>query len=431
MNKAIRLVLAALLVFSVACSETTEVNTSITEEVVQTNFPALHQGISASGALTLEPPAELLLSRMVNPERLNPVVRLIPGGPVEMMDLGNSQWSGVIQVPINSELSINIEWFEALDSGEDLILASHEQDFTTGQSPQQLTIDANNYVTSIHDADNDGVSNLDERRASTNPFDINEAPPPSPGSEDVSLIVPFINSGSVPQIDGLGAAFAANELRLAGEWQDAVQDSLNGRLFINSLMIEDSSDDFDENPFHVWAALHDGSFLYILVMVDDSSANQGDSPQLRDDDSIEIFIDGDNSNFDTYGDPDDRYFRIALIGSDGTVPHSNESPNPRIENGENSANLPANVEFATGLATGPISIANPGQRLDVYEVKLELASFGITPGQPFGIEVQINDDDNGEIRDLKWGWFHPPRRGSDLNLTVSNPAFMGTARLSQ
>ena len=430
MNKAIclvRLVIPVLLMLSAACSETAQ-NT-----FVESASPSVNaQTGSMGGGITLQPPAIILQSRVVIQENLRPSVTVTPGGNVVMTDLGNMQWSGVIDVPVNSQLSVNIEWFEAF-SGQDLQLASHQQNFSTGQSPQQLTIDASIYVTNgpDMDADGDGVSNLEERNASTNPFDANQAPPPEPGSTDVSLLIPFVNNGSVPQIDGLGAAYAANELSLAGEWVNAVQENADGRLTINTPMIQDTSEDFDPDPFNVWAALHDGSFLYILVMVDDSSANQGDSGQIRDDDSIEIFIDGDNSNFDSYGDPDDRFFRIALIGSDSTVPHSNESPNPRIERGENSADLPANVEFATGLATGPLSIANPGQRLDVYEVKLELASFGITAGQPFGIEVQINDDDNGEIRDLKWGWAHPPRRGSDLNLTVSNPAFMATARLSQ
>lgn len=434
-NYLIRLLAPVLVLVTAACGETTPHNTttggtpgapvnpaSISASTLQTG--------SLGGAINLQPPAALLQNRMVNPDRLSPTVTVIPGGIVEMSDLGSSQWSGAIQVPVNSQVSISIEWFESLESGEDLILASHRQNFSIGQSPQQVSIDNSIYNTSSHDDDNDGVSNLEERRASTNPFDANQAPPPLPGSTDVSLVIPLVNNGSVPQIDGLGAAYAANELRLAGEWVNAAQDSLNGELFVNSPMIQDTSD-VDNDPFHVWAALHDGSFLYILVMVDDSGANQGDSPQIRDDDSIEIFIDGNNSNNESYGDPDDRYFRIALIGSDGVEPHTNESANPRIERGENSADLPGNVEFATGRATGPLSIANPGQRLDVYEVKLELASFGITTGQPFGIEVQINDDDNGEIRDLKWGWAHPPRRGSDLNLTVSNPAFMGTARLSQ
>ena len=55
--------------------------------------------------------------------------------------------------------------------------------------------------------------------------------------------------------------------------------------------------------------------------------------------------------------------------------------------------------------------------------------MGIAVNQPFGLELQINDDDDGELRDSKWGWHHPPRVGVDVDETFLNPSIMGTARL--
>ena len=148
---------------------------------------------------------------------------------------------------------------------------------------------------------------------------------------------------------------------------------------------------------------------------------------MADDDSIEIFIDGNNSNLSLYGDPDDRYFRIALLDANGN-PNSSATAAGRIERGFNSAPIPAGINFAVGVQTGPLGISSPSERQDVYEVQLPMAEFGIVPGQPFGIEIQINDDDNGGVRDTKWGWNHPMRRAADLDLTISNPSFMGTAQ---
>lgn len=404
--------------------------------VSQSTSSGTNTTLSSNGALALTPPAVILQSRIVDLQQLRPEVTVIPGGLVDMTPAADlRQWSGVINVPANAEVSVSIEWFEQIQSnGEsvDLQLAGIQQTIMTDEQAAAISFTAEQYETEGFDDDMDGVSNLAERNASTNPFDERDAPPPTPGSNtEVSVVIPQVVSGSVPQIDGLGATYAANELRLTGEWGSAVQEATNGELFIDSLMINEGNEDIDTEPFHSWAALHDGTFLYILVLVDDASLNFGDSAQLFDDDSIEIFIDGNNSNLDSYGDADDRYFRIGLLASDGSVPHTSESSAPRIERGENSAPIPDNIEFAVGPATGPLSIANPGERLDVYEVKIELASFGVAPGQPFGFEVQINDDDNGEIRNQKWGWFHPVKRGSGLDLTVSNPAFMGTAQLAQ
>lgn len=298
-----------------------------------------------------------------------------------------------------------------------------------GSEAATVTLGNSDYVFNI-DNDNDGFTNLDERNASSDPFDASDLPPFSPGSTEVSLPIPLVSNGNVPQIDGLGAVYDTNALRLVGEWAAATPNGTDGGsdLFVDSLMITSSGDDIE--PFHAWAALHDSEFLYILVLVDDLSVNQGDSNLLADDDSIEIFIDGNNSNFSTYSDADDRHFRIALLGADGAA-NSSSSPAVRIVAGENSSPVPAaNVEFAVGLGTGPLSvIGGGGERHDVYEVKLELASFGIAVGQPFGIEVQINDDDNGAERDTKWGWSHPERRGTNIDLTVSNPSFMDTAQL--
>jgi len=292
-----------------------------------------------------------------------------------------------------------------------------------GQTTDFISISLNgmDYNTDA-DQDGDGASNLAERVANTNPLNAGSVPPPDPGSTDVMLQIPL--SMIAPQIDGMGATFAANELRLIGEWSEAAPLAPNNPnstdLFIDSLMIS-SDNGNDSTPFHSWTAVHDGTFLYILVLVDDQGDTHGDSAVLGNDDSIEIYIDGNNSNLTSYGDPDDRYLRIGLLDGNGN-PNNSGNAAARIEQGLNSAPF-------TGLGTGPLSVVNTGERQDIYEVQLELAGFGISPNQPFGIEVQINDDDGGGTRNTKWGWNHPARRTVDIDLTQSNPAFMGTVQL--
>jgi len=383
--------------------------------------------IGNSGTLGLKAPEFIIEGRAVDLDQVDPVVS-VNQQRVEMTRVEETQWSGTIDVPANSTFTLSIEWLESF-AGEDLTLALFEQTMSVGSEASTVTLGSADYNIDI-DTDNDGFTNLVERNASSDPFDAGDQPPFSPGSTDVSLLIPLVSNGSVPQIDGQGAVYDTNALRLVGEWAAATPNVTDGGndLFVDSLMITSGVD--EPEPFHAWAALHDGVFLYILVLVDDLSMNHGDSNLLADDDSIEIFIDGNNSNFLTYSDADDRHFRIALLDADGDA-NSSLSPAVRIVAGENSSPVPAaNVEFAVGLGTGPLSVVGGnGERHDVYEVKIELASFGITLAQPFGIEVQINDDDNGAERDAKWGWSHPVRRNSNIDLTVSNPSFMDTAQL--
>ncbi|MBX2824040.1 MAG: CBM9 family sugar-binding protein, partial [Gammaproteobacteria bacterium] len=111
------------------------------------------------------------------------------------------------------------------------------------------------------------------------------------------------------------------------------------------------------------------------------------------------------------------------------LPNSHLSVNRRITAGFGSAPLPQTVEFSVGLGTGPLSFRNASTRQDVYEVRIPIADLGITIGQPFGIEMQLDDDDDGDTRDAKWGWFHRSRTVADSDETWKNPSLMGTAIL--
>ena len=83
--------------------------------------------------------------------------------------------------------------------------------------------------------------------------------------------------------------------------------------------------------------------------------------------------------------------------------------------------------FGTDIAIGayPTDLDSDGNN-DLgfnLEIAVALAEFGITPGQPFGINVHYNDDDNGDDRDGKFTW--TGRFGLDIDYL--EPSALATA----
>ena len=134
-----------------------------------------------------------------------------------------------------------------------------------------------------------------------------------------------------------------------------------------------------------WKTLWDANYLYVLVDVTDN-VRVSDSPGNRwDDDSIELFIDPDDSKSNTYsGD-----FQFGFGWND-----------PAVYTGINS-----NASTA-GVLSGYMNTASGY----VYEIAVPWTTLGTTPaaaGQ-IGISVQVNDDDDGAARDGKLSWTPDP-----------------------
>jgi hypothetical protein len=244
------------------------------------------------------------------------------------------------------------------------------------------------------------------------------------------VIVPRVAEGSVPIIDGLGVTIDASDA-ITGEWTAAVQsDSSGAPLMIDNLIIDidadgdgdGDADGDDGSPYRRWAAMHDGTYLYVVVIVDDDGARYRDSDnQLTDDDSLELFLDGDNSKTDSYDANDfHRIIPVQLAGRDKQSASSGDVAGP------NSTYSPLLVDFATGPGVGPSGIRRPRYERDVYELRIHLGSAGIDIDKPFGFDVQINDDDDGNERDSKWAWKLTSSDSQANADTVSNPSLMGT-----
>jgi len=171
----------------------------------------------------------------------------------------------------------------------------------------------------------------------------------------------------------------------------------------------------DGNAEYRWFAMHDDMNLYVFVLGENVIEGNPvrDSDEIFHDDAVNLFIDGDNSKGTNYDGVDDRHLLIPLL----TGPDNISDNSTVFQNGKFSAPGAA-FEFGTCWCRA-------GQH--AWEFKLPFDEFNIQPGRPFGIEVQMDLDHDGGLRDAKWGWFHPSRTTEDVDSTVQDPSFMGTA----
>lgn len=165
-----------------------------------------------------------------------------------------------------------------------------------------------------------------------------------------------------------------------------------------------------------WAVMHDGTYLYINVFVRNEGLSQTgniqtflDSDNPRDDDSIDIFIDGDNSKGTEYDGTDDYHVTLAHLDRTWT-------PEP----GSNSA-AGLDVTYRTNEPTNEPFV----QRI-TYEIQINLSSAGIEIGVPFGFDIQLNEDDSGSLADARFAW-HEPSASSQAD---RNPSVFATVVLT-
>ncbi|MFH1372111.1 MAG: sugar-binding protein [Planctomycetota bacterium] len=158
-----------------------------------------------------------------------------------------------------------------------------------------------------------------------------------------------------------------------------------------------SSNDISAGYKIMW----DANNLYLLVDVADDVL-KSDSEEYWQDDSVEIFIDADNSKSSEYGENDYQYgFKWAK-----TAPAVQETRHNRTEG----------VQFA-------IAQADAGYRM---EIRFPWSTLGTKPsvGAKIGLDVHVNDDDDGGDRDTKITW-----RDKQDN-TWQNPQLFGNAELA-
>jgi tetratricopeptide (TPR) repeat protein len=147
--------------------------------------------------------------------------------------------------------------------------------------------------------------------------------------------------------------------------------------------------------------MYDKQALYVLVDVKDEELIN-DSVEFWLDDSVEVFIDADNSKSETYG-PGDYQYHFAW---DRSAPSMGETKHNRTDG----------VKYA-------FDRTDAGYRL---EIKLPWATLGTTPkaGTKIGLDVHVNDDDDGGDRDTKLMW------NTKNDIAWQSPGALGTGELA-
>lgn len=344
-----------------------------------------------------------------------------PNGSSESFEQGTTV---AVDLPLDTTSKVTLTWVEKYED-RDLPLARRTQDVSVGRDGSVELSNATGYSIDL-DFDDDGKANLRERINGTDPFAAEEE---SVAATVVyqpvaDVIVPRISKADAPEIDGKNVILGADG-GFSGQWAQAVQTDISGApLTIENLMIDQGAESTDGKTFRRWAAVHDGEHLYVVVIVDDNGERQRDSSnELHNDDSLELFLDVDNSKSLSFGRDD--YHRIFPMRAAGRSSSKIGVSDGEVD-GPNSSRGNLVIDFATGPDEGPEGVRRARQEHDVYELKLDLKSVSLTSDAAFGFELQINDDDDGGDRDSKWGWKNPSREAADRDDTASNPSFMGT-----
>ncbi|MGE5296641.1 MAG: sugar-binding protein, partial [Solirubrobacterales bacterium] len=147
--------------------------------------------------------------------------------------------------------------------------------------------------------------------------------------------------------------------------------------------------------------MYDKQALYLLVDVKDNELIN-DSVEFWLDDSVEVFIDADNCKAETYGDNDYQY----NFAWDSSAPSMGETKHNKTEG----------VQYA-------FDRTDAGYRL---EAKLPWSTLGTEPkpGTRIGLDVHVDDDDDGGDRDTKLMW------NTKYDVAWQSPRALGTGELA-
>ena len=279
-------------------------------------------------------------------------------------------WSTVVNVPANRSSIVTLDWsvpYVARNNTWELTLAQQQKIVFVGAEPESVYFQLGSYHTDNYDLDEDGFSNLVELEEGRSPVDrvdgyINDTGMYPTGESHL----PSTECGTRFPI-ATQVAFSAAE---PGAVTDVDLESWWCARYAGA--------EFDALGSEV-----SPEAIEIIVNVIDDVSPLVDSAASRryDDDSVEIFIDGNNSKGSNYDGWDDYQF---IFLSDG----NNDAP---LEKGRST---PAGLESS-------VMVTANGYQLTVLLPRKEV---GIQHGQPFGINVEVNDDDDGGGRDAKLAW---------------------------
>lgn len=152
-----------------------------------------------------------------------------------------------------------------------------------------------------------------------------------------------------------------------------------------------------------WRAMYNNTHLYLLVEVTDANKFSDSGASWWEDDVVEIFIDGDNSKGTAYDGIND--FQLGFRWNDNT-----------IHVGGYSVNRTTGINYTQYATTAGYTL----------EVAIPWSTIGVSSsiGKSLGLDVQIDDDDNGGTRDAQIASF------ATNTTAFQNPGVLGTVYLT-
>ncbi len=144
-----------------------------------------------------------------------------------------------------------------------------------------------------------------------------------------------------------------------------------------------------------WRALWNWEYLYVLAVVkDDTLTNDsGGGNNKWNDDSVEFYVDGDNSKGSSVDENDHQYtawWNNEVLEEPSAIHHGAPSL--------------VGVEYA-------VATTDDGYLLEIKLPWMSIMGEPPTPGQLIGFDVWINDDDDGGDRDSQISWYSTDGNG--------------------
>lgn len=338
-------------------------------------------------------------------------------GAIWIADVGQSQWEEVNTKPSTPAGGYNFGWscyegnhftgdyYTYFDNGTCEPAAAYdsatfEYSHATGdcsitggfvyRSPSDLDLPGSYFYSDFCQPSIRTLSGNPGNLTSTEVLPASQFASPATFGENAigDMFIANLNAGTVHRIDGTNPRPTSAIVKQAvtppviDGLIDPVWANAN-RYSMNNHVVRGSGVWFHQDLWSTYRALYDQDNLYFLIEVQDDVLVT-DSAAWYDDDDVEIMIDGDRSGGNSYDGNND--FEFGFRWND-----------PHITPGVNSAPVPAGAQFALVPTVQGYAV----------EILLPLADMDILPvaGSTFGLDVHINDDDDGGPRDLKLTWY--------------------------
>ena len=284
---------------------------------------------------------------------------------------------------------------------DSVVVASASRDISLITGENSVTIMAADFSTAA-DSDADGRTNIEEIRQNRDPLAVAD--------------YPIAKTSNPPLIDGVLDDAVWNQMFLANG-------AASGRA-IDTLVFSEGSGLTTDGLTSEWSAVADGDNLYIAARIVDDIVSFDSGMQWWNDDSVEVFLDGDHSRLSSYDGINDLHLTFR-IGDE------------QVFKNQNSIAIPAGLVYVISQAGFDSDVAGDSFASDLnadgvtdtgynLELSIPLAELDLVAGQPFGINFEYNDDDDGAGRDSKYAWIG--ETGADIGHI--DPRAMGTGEIS-